>query len=237
MSNNINSIDIGSYGSTEPTVALLGSSIQFSDRILRVLRMEYPGVHFDRFQDVHDFLESDTSAKVIVVHETVPDLEGQIFLIRNGTSGSLIALACSDESRVLQINRSNVFPPVSALQMNAEFDVWFSVLRLLLCGHAYVPVEFPRNVSGGGETPPAVPVASTPDVQFTPREMEILPLIAEGKQNKMIAGELGLSLHTVKLHTRNIFSKLNVSNRTGAASWYLSHAEGRANVEPHIHAK
>ena len=52
--------------------------------------------------------------------------------------------------------------------------------------------------------------------------MEILPLIARGEQNKTIADKLGLSVHTVKLHSHNIFSKLGVSNRTGAANWYLS---------------
>lgn len=237
MSNEINSFNINTYDPAEPIVALIGSSLQFSDRILRVLRMEYAGVHFERFQDAHDLLDSGLSTKVVVVHESVPDVEGQIARIRTDTTGSMIALACNDEALVLRINRSNMYPPVSALQMNAEFDVWFAVLRLLLCGHAYVPVEFSRKLNDGGEPQPVTPMAQDLDVQFTPREMDILPLIAEGKQNKMIAGELGLSLHTVKLHTRNIFSKLNVSNRTGAANWYLSHAEGKADVDPHIHAK
>ncbi len=64
------------------------------------------------------------------------------------------------------------------------------------------------------------------DVCLTPRELQILPLIAQGLQNKVIAGTLDLSEHTVKLHTHNIFAKLGVSNRTAAAKWYLSRVEG-----------
>jgi LuxR family maltose regulon positive regulatory protein len=48
------------------------------------------------------------------------------------------------------------------------------------------------------------------------REIEVLQLIARGLTNRDIATRLFLSLHTVKAHTRNIYSKLNVHNRTQA---------------------
>jgi LuxR family maltose regulon positive regulatory protein len=50
------------------------------------------------------------------------------------------------------------------------------------------------------------------------RETEILQLIAEGLTNPEIANRLFLSLHTVKTHTRNIYSKLDVHNRTEAVA-------------------
>jgi LuxR family maltose regulon positive regulatory protein len=50
------------------------------------------------------------------------------------------------------------------------------------------------------------------------RETEILKLIAEGLTNPEIANRLFLSLHTVKTHTRNIYSKLDVHNRTEAVA-------------------
>jgi two-component system, NarL family, response regulator YdfI len=56
-------------------------------------------------------------------------------------------------------------------------------------------------------------------VQFetlTPRELEILRLIADGEGNKSIANLLNISQHTVKFHISSIFEKLNVSSRTEA---------------------
>jgi LuxR family maltose regulon positive regulatory protein len=54
------------------------------------------------------------------------------------------------------------------------------------------------------------------------RELEVLQLIAEGLSNQEVATDLYLSLHTVKVHARNIFTKLAVKNRAQAV------ARGRA---------
>jgi LuxR family transcriptional regulator, maltose regulon positive regulatory protein len=50
------------------------------------------------------------------------------------------------------------------------------------------------------------------------RELEVLQLIAEGLTNQDVATRLYISLHTVKVHTRNIFTKLAVKNRTQAVA-------------------
>jgi two-component system nitrate/nitrite response regulator NarL len=52
---------------------------------------------------------------------------------------------------------------------------------------------------------------------LTPRELEILCHISEGKSNKAIAKELGISDGTVKLHVKSILRKLKVSSRVDAA--------------------
>jgi len=53
--------------------------------------------------------------------------------------------------------------------------------------------------------------------QLTPREAEVLRLLARGAGNKQIAWELGVSEHTIKFHTSAIYAKLGVANRTEAA--------------------
>jgi LuxR family maltose regulon positive regulatory protein len=50
------------------------------------------------------------------------------------------------------------------------------------------------------------------------RELEVLQLIAEGLSNPEIASRLYLSLNTVKVHSRNIYGKLGVHNRTQAVA-------------------
>lgn len=51
---------------------------------------------------------------------------------------------------------------------------------------------------------------------LTPREIQVMELVAEGKRNKEIAPLLGISEETVQVHMRNIFAKLKVSERTAA---------------------
>ena len=53
---------------------------------------------------------------------------------------------------------------------------------------------------------------------LTERELEVLRLLARGRQNKEIAGELWISERTVKFHVSGILAKLGVGNRTEAVS-------------------
>jgi len=52
--------------------------------------------------------------------------------------------------------------------------------------------------------------------------VQILDLICKGTQNKIIADKLHLSENTVKVHVRNIYKKMNVRNRTEAASRFFN---------------
>ncbi|HVH00829.1 MAG TPA: LuxR C-terminal-related transcriptional regulator, partial [Miltoncostaeaceae bacterium] len=52
---------------------------------------------------------------------------------------------------------------------------------------------------------------------LTPRELEVLRLVAAGRSNRQIAAELVVSEHTVARHVQNILGKLRVSSRTAAA--------------------
>jgi NarL family two-component system response regulator LiaR len=56
-----------------------------------------------------------------------------------------------------------------------------------------------------------------PLAELTRREMEILKLLANGSSNSEIAGQLVISVHTVKGHVSNILSKLHLADRTQAA--------------------
>jgi len=53
---------------------------------------------------------------------------------------------------------------------------------------------------------------------LTPRELEVLRMMAEGAANKNIAWKLGISEHTAKFHVASILTKLNASTRTEAVT-------------------
>jgi DNA-binding CsgD family transcriptional regulator len=56
------------------------------------------------------------------------------------------------------------------------------------------------------------------DASLTPREMEVLTLLAEGMSNKGIARRLGISVHTAKFHVRALIDKLDAVGRTDAVA-------------------
>ena len=58
---------------------------------------------------------------------------------------------------------------------------------------------------------------------LTPKELETLRLLAKGDSTKHIARQLNVSPHTVKVHTSNVFRKIQVSNRVQAAQWASCH--------------
>jgi DNA-binding NarL/FixJ family response regulator len=62
-----------------------------------------------------------------------------------------------------------------------------------------------------------MPADDSEILDLTPREQEVLSLVAQGKADKEIAIELSISVNTVKSHLRNLLSKLQVSSRREAA--------------------
>ena len=56
------------------------------------------------------------------------------------------------------------------------------------------------------------------DVPLTPRELEVLTLLAEGMSNKAIARRLGISVHTAKFHVGALIDKLDAVGRTDAVA-------------------
>ena len=65
------------------------------------------------------------------------------------------------------------------------------------------------------------------DIALTQRELDVLALMAEGASNKMIARQLGISVHTVKFHVGSLLDKLDATGRTDA----VAHAARRGVIE------
>jgi DNA-binding NarL/FixJ family response regulator len=64
----------------------------------------------------------------------------------------------------------------------------------------------------------ASPAPAAPAGVLTPRELEVLRMMADGHANKVIAWKLNISEHTVKFHVASILGKLNASSRTEAVT-------------------
>ena len=64
--------------------------------------------------------------------------------------------------------------------------------------------------------PPSV--AASADIELTPRERDVLLMMAEGASNKAIARRLGISVHTAKFHVGSLLEKLDATGRTDAVA-------------------
>ena len=68
--------------------------------------------------------------------------------------------------------------------------------------------------------------AEAAGIALTPRELDVLALLAEGASNKTIARQLGISVHTVKFHVGSLLDKLDATGRTDA----VAHAARRGVI-------
>jgi len=145
---------------------------------------------------------------VAIVDLQLPDMSGfdVIKKIRDKSPNARIIVLSSYEGDV-DIQR--------ALEAGAQGYVVKGLVREEL-------LETIRSVHAGKRRLPA-PVAQNlaehmADEPISARELEVLSLMAAGKRNKEIASELSIAEDTVKMHVRNILSKLQVSDRTEAVT-------------------
>jgi DNA-binding NarL/FixJ family response regulator len=80
-------------------------------------------------------------------------------------------------------------------------------IRHVFAGHKHVDPEVANQIA-----------EHSGDADLTSRELTILTLIADGRSNKWIANELGISDDTVKGHVSNVLAKLNANDRTHAVT-------------------
>ncbi|MEZ4593040.1 MAG: response regulator transcription factor [Chloroflexota bacterium] len=99
------------------------------------------------------------------------------------------------------------------LRRDATAAAIIAALQAAVQGVAALDVDFVTAVL---PPTPATPETLPELVELTPREQEVLTLLAEGFTNKAIAHQLEISDHTVKFHVNAILGKLNAQSRTEA---------------------
>ena len=121
------------------------------------------------------------------------------------------------------------------LPFNLKINVWLAAVWLLLNGGEYFPSTLsPRSAARSFLTRRQQHLSSDrSDTAGTlsSREAEVLELMSDGLQNKIIASKMDLSEHTVKVHVHNVIRKLKVHNRTQAAAVFRS-LDRRPSYEP-----
>lgn len=150
---------------------------------------------------------------------------------------TLIELKKSDiDSFVVVLTVSNDEKDlVSALRNGAdgyllkdlEPEVLKSKLQSVMSGQVVIDQNLSDMLASSIRQDKNASPESQEDASLTVREKEILQLIANGNNNKLIARELNISDGTVKVHVKNLLRKLKVHSRLEAAVWALSNGFGK----------
>jgi NarL family two-component system response regulator LiaR len=132
----------------------------------------------------------------------------------------LVLTSFADDDTVLPAVRAGA---AGYLLKDAQPPELVGAIRAVHAGEALLApavatmlVEQLAAEDGAGSGPPR-------GEQLTPREREVLALLARGRANKVIARDLGVSERTVKTHVSNILGKLNLTDRTQAAVYAVRH--------------
>jgi DNA-binding NarL/FixJ family response regulator len=181
---------------------------------------------------------------ILLYHVSSDDLQDTLRSLRASTPGISIGLVVETidllDPYVARLVEARSIHGV--LPLNLRLDVFMAAIDLLMKGGEHFPSALLRRLTGESQhaTPSfyAQPARMTSSSQrpyedsmgargtslqtLTTREVQILDLICKGTQNKIIADQLSLSENTVKVHVRNIYKKMNVRNRTEAASRFFN---------------
>ncbi len=162
-------------------------------------------------------LLQDHQADVIMLDLEMPEMDGVECIIRlrelNPDCRVIVFTAFDTDERILSAVQAGA---QGYLLKGARREDVFNAIRVVHAGGSLLaPVvasKLLRRVSQSDTTP-----TPAPDT-LTPRELEVLKLMAQGQQNKEIGAALFISERTVKFHVSSILSKLGAGNRTEAVA-------------------
>lgn len=164
---------------------------------------------------------------IVLLDMRMPQMDGLSVLrqLRKNTLNLRVVMltTSSNENDLVEALRSGAR---GYLLKDIEPDELVVALREIVAGKTVVAPELApvlARVVQGGDARAHEDKMANPFSELTPREYEILTLLAEGQSNKVIARNLGISDGTVKLHVKAILRKLNVSSRITAAVMAVEH--------------
>ena len=163
------------------------------------------------FSQALKILEKETDLDMIIVDLDMPDMkweEGIEQLRQKSNEINMVVISASEDVRsIRKVLASGI---KGYIPKRSEPKIMHNALKLILEGGTYIPpaliennAEMPLNGNHRGKT-------------LTNRQSQVLDLIAQGKSNKQIAYEMGVSEATVKLHINALLRSLKVNNRTQA---------------------
>ena len=177
-----------------------------------------PGVRIveaDSPAALDDAVRANPDADLILLDLRMPGVQGFSALIRlRGQYPAIpvVIVSAADDPAVMR--RSLDFGACGFIPKSASIDAIGAALQTVLAGGIWLPPGMPKEVAGAesNERDLARRVAS-----LTPQQLRVLVMLADGRLNKQIAGDLDIAEATIKAHVTAILRKLGLYRRTQAA--------------------
>ncbi|MEE8429226.1 MAG: response regulator [Gammaproteobacteria bacterium] len=163
-------------------------------------------------------LAKDLSPDVVLLDMRMPEMDGLAVLRKlraNGFKQPVVMLTTSSDEADLVASLRN--GAQGYLLKDMDPDELVLALRDIVAGKTVVAPDLAPVLAKVVQGDDTDNIDAGPFATLTPRETEILSLVAEGQSNKVIARNLGISDGTVKLHVKAILRKLGVHSRVEAA--------------------
>ncbi len=176
---------------------------------------------------LHDFMQSNQADVVLIAGNHLADLS----LLR------WLRVSCPNIAPVLLAENDDRELVVSALRAGAKgiflftqtpFSMLCKCIHCVSQGQVWInSQQMNYVVEALSEVPTLRVVNSTGRSLLTPREEQVVALVADGLTNRGVASELGLSEHTIKKYLLRIFDKVGISSRVELVLYAMSHGENR----------
>jgi DNA-binding NarL/FixJ family response regulator len=160
---------------------------------------------------------------VVVMDIAMPLLNGleatrQIHKVCPGTK-VLILSAHSDDAYIEQVEALGA---AGFLLKQTSSHVLASAIREIQKGNTFFSPAVSKRLHAGPRYLAGRSQSATGRNRLSSREVEVLQLIAEGKPNKQVAAELGVSFKTIDKHRQHLMAKLNIHDTAGLTRYAIS---------------
>jgi DNA-binding NarL/FixJ family response regulator len=188
--------------------------------LLRSLLKDISTVEAGSCEQAFAHLHGGAAIDLILLDLDLPDMSGLDGLdqIRRQFPAIPVVVLSSSEDRAT-VMRALDSGAMGFVPKSASSGVLEGALKVILAKGVYLPAKVFLAERGGVASPPAgtpQPAISCSELGLTPRQIDVLHLVLEGKSSKLICRDLNLSLSTVKTHTSAALRALNVTTRTQA---------------------
>jgi DNA-binding NarL/FixJ family response regulator len=197
-------------------------SVRFSrDCLVQALRVQSPELSMLPFGSVQECIDAARSDLHMILYYSHHESSSQLAVLQRVQA----LRQAFPETPIVVLSDANVASQPTSIRdaiksgaqgyiptANTAMPAAIAAIRLVKDGGTIAPVE----ALLGNRTRRPDPEADETSSALTPRQMTVLSHLREGKANKIIAYELGMSESTVKVHVRNIMRRMGATNRTQA---------------------